>query len=262
MAQVAQWPAVKRLTVDDLVDVMGAGVRDFRAAPQYGLVFGGLYAAAGWLLIALLWYLGLPYLAYPLASGFALIAPFGAVGFYSVSDHLDKGKPLSWSNVFSDIRDAARRDLSYMAFTAGFALILWMYIAAILFVGFLGFEGFGPDLLKTLFTTPAGLVFLLLGNVIGALIAFLVFSISVVSFPMLYERDIDFVTAMVTSVRLVIANPTTMIIWCVVIGILMGISLLSGFIGLIFVLPVLGHASWHLYRRAVEPAATGKMIAA
>jgi len=262
MAQADQWPAVRQLAVDDLVDVIAAGIRDFRAAPQYGLVFGGLYAAAGWLLIALLWYLSLPYLAYPLASGFALIAPFAAVGFYSVSDRLDKGKPLSWSNVFSDIRNAARGDLSYMALVAGFALLLWLYIAAILFAGFLGFEGFDPDLLKTLFTTPAGLVFLLLGNIIGALIALLVFSISVVSFPMLYERDVDFVTAMVTSVRLVIANPTTMMIWCVVIGILMGISLLSGLLGLIFALPVIGHATWHLYRRAVEPAATGEMIAA
>jgi uncharacterized membrane protein len=262
MAQVDQWPGVNRLTVDDLVNVMGAGIRDFRAAPQYGLVLGGFFAAAGWLLIAVFWYLGLPFLAYPLALGFALIAPFTAVGFYVVSDHLEKGKPLSWGIVFSEIRDAARRDLGYMAFFTGFALILWLYIAAFLFVGFLGFEGFGPDLLKTLFTTSAGLVFLLLGNVIGALIAFLVFSISVVSFPMLYERDVDFVTAMVTSVRLVMANPTTMIIWFVVIGILMGISLLSGFLGLIFVLPVLGHATWHLYRRAVEPAVAGGAVAA
>jgi uncharacterized membrane protein len=243
MAQADQWPGVRRLTVNDLIDVMGAGIRDFRTAPQYGLIFGGIYAAAGWILIALLWYLGLPYLAYPLALGFALIAPFAAVGFYSVSDNLEKGKPLSWSNVFG-------------------GLILWMDIAAILFFGFLGFEGFGPDLLEKLFTTPTGIIFLLLGNLIGALIALSVFSISVVSFPMLYERDVDFVTAMVTSVRLVIANPTVMIIWCVVIGILTGISLLSGFLGLIFVLPVIGHATWHLYRRAVEPAETGEEIAA
>jgi uncharacterized membrane protein len=262
MAQADQWPGVRQLTLNDLVDVMGAGIRDFRAAPQYGLIFGGLYAVAGWLLIVLLWHLGLPYLAYPLAMGFALIAPFAAVGFYSVSDLLDKGKPLSWPNVFGGIRDAARRDLRWMALVTAFALILWMDIAAILFFGFLGFQGFGPDLLETLFTTPTGLVFLLLGNLIGALIALSVFSISVVSFPMLYDRDVDFVTAMVTSVRLVIANPITMIIWCVVIGILTGISLLSGFLGLIFVLPVIGHATWHLYRRAVEPVETGEEIAA
>ena len=204
----------------------------------------------------------MPYLAYPLALGFALIAGLLDFSRDSQRDYLDKGKPLSWANVFGGIRDAARRDLRWMALVTGFALILWMDIAAIMFFGFLGFEGFGPDLLKTLFTTPTGLIFLLLGNVTGALIALSVFSISVVSFPMLYERDVDFVTAMVTSVRLVIANPTTMIIWGVVIGVLTGISLLSGFLGLIFVLPVLGHATWHLYRRAVEPVETGQKIAA
>ena len=261
MAQVDQWPAVNRLTVDDLVDVMGAGIRDFRAAPQFGLVLGAFFAAAGWLIIAIFRYFGLPYLAYPLALGFALIAPFAAVAFYVVSDHLEKGKPLSWGIVFSEIGDAARRDLGYMAFFTGFAFILWLYIAAFLFVGFLGFEAYGPDLLKTVFTTTAGVVFLLLGNIVGALIAFLVFSLTVVSFPMLYERDVDFVTAMVTSIRLVLANPATMIIWFAVIGILMGISLLSGFIGLVFALPVLGHATWHLYRRAVEPAAAGGAVA-
>ena len=262
MAQVDQWLAVNRLTVDDLVDVMAAGMRDLRAAPKYGLVLGAFFAAAGWLLIAVLRSFGLPHLVYPLALGFALIAPFAAVGFYVVSDHLEKGKPLSWGIIFSEFRNAARRDFGYMAFFTGFALLLWLYIAAFLFAGVIGFEGFGPDLLKTLFATPAGLVFLLLGNVIGAFIAFFVFSISVVSFPMLYEHDIDFVTAIVTSIRLVTENPATMIIWFAVIGLLMGISLLSGLLGLVFVLPFLGYATWHLYRRAVEPPVAGGAVSA
>lgn len=262
MSGASQWPEVRRVTVTDLVEAMGAGSRDFRAAPQYGLVFGGTYMVAGWLIIVLLWYLGLPYLAYPLALGFALIAPFAAVGFYAVSDHLEKGKPLSWSNVLGGVREAAGRDLRWMAVVTGFALIIWMDIAAFLFFGFVGLAGFGPDLIETLFTTPSGLVFLLIGNVAGALIAFAVFSISVISFPMLYERDVDFVTAMVTSVRLVVANPATMIIWCAIIGVLMGLSVLSGFVGLILILPFIGHATWHLYRHAVTPAETGQAVAA
>ncbi|MCB1510322.1 MAG: hypothetical protein KDJ36_05415, partial [Hyphomicrobiaceae bacterium] len=101
-----------------------------------------------------------------------------------------------------------------------------------------------------------------LGNISGAIIALFVFSISVVSFPMLYDRDVDFVTAMVTSVRLVIANPVTMVLWCAFIGILTVLSILSAFIGFLVVLPVIGHASWHLYRRGVEPAAAADEIAA
>ncbi len=255
MAEAHQWPGVRRVTINDLVEAMGAGIRDLRAAPQYGLFFGALYAVAGWLLIVLVWYLGLPYLAYPLALGFALIAPFAAVGFYAVSDQLEKGETLSWASVFGGVWEAAHRDLRWMALVTGFALIIWMDIAAFLVFGFVGFEGFGPDVLETLFTTANGLVFLVIGNLAGALIAFSVFAISAVSFPMLYDRDIDFVTAMVTSVRLVIANPLPMLVWCVVIGVLMGISILSAFVGLILLLPVIGHATWHLYRRAVEPAA-------
>jgi uncharacterized membrane protein len=246
--------AVKTVTTEDIVEIIGAGLRDFRTAPKYGLFFGFVYAAAGWLLLALLWYFKLPFLAYPLAMGFALIAPFAVVGLYAVSHHLEAGKPLSWSAVFSAIGQAARRDLRWMALVTGFALVLWMDIAAFLFFAFMGFSSFGPDLLTTLFSTPTGIIFLLLGNLVGALIALFVFSISAVSFPMLYDRDIDFVTAMVTSVRLVITNPVSMIVWCILIGLLTVISLASVFVGLIIVLPIIGHATWHLYRRAVEPA--------
>ncbi len=253
MAPAKQWPDVRKLALSDLVAVMDAGIRDFRAAPKYGLFFSGLYVGAGWLLICLLWYLGMPYFAYPLAMGFALIAPFAVVGLYAVSDRQEKGEVLSWGAVFAAVRNAARRDLRWMALVTGFALVLWMDIAAFLFFGFMGFAAFGPNLVDTLLTTPTGLIFLFLGNLSGALIALAVFSISVVSFPMLYDRDIDFVTAMVTSVRLVIANPLTMTIWCGFIGLLTGVSLLSVFLGLFIVLPVIGHATWHLYRRAVEP---------
>ena len=253
-----QWPEVREITINDLVDVLGAGVRDFRAAPQYGLFFAGLYVAAGWLLIALLFYFGLPYLAYPLAMGFALIAPVAGVGFYAVSEHLVRGKPLSWGSIFASFWDAAKRDVRWMALVTGFALVIWMDIAAFLFFGFMGFNGIGDDFMEQLLTTPSGLTFLFLGNVSGALIALSIFSISVISFPMLYDRDVDFVTAMVTSVRLVTKNPVPMIAWCVLIGILTGISLMSVFVGFLVVLPVIGHASWHLYRRGVEPAAVAE----
>ncbi|HUS96071.1 MAG TPA: DUF2189 domain-containing protein, partial [Hyphomicrobiaceae bacterium] len=248
-AQSGRWPEVRHVTINDLVEVIGTGLQDFRAAPMFGLVFAGLYAAAGWLIIALLFYFGLPYFAYPLAMGFALIAPFAAVAFYAVSDHLGRKLPLTWPNIWAAIKSAGRRDLRWMALVTGFALVIWMDIAAFLFFGFMGFQGFGPDFLEKLFTTPTGIFFLLLGNTSGALIALGVFSISVISFPMLYDRDIDFVTAMVTSVRLVIANPITMIVWCILIGLMTGLSILSAFLGLFVTLPIIGHATWHLYKR-------------
>lgn len=260
----SDWPGVRKITVSDLVEVIGAGLADFRRAPVYGLALGGLFAAAGWLILALLVRYELPYLAYPLAMGFALVAPFAAVGFYAVSEHLERDRSLSWSSVLGSVWSAAARDLRWMALVTGFALVIWMDIAAFLFFGLMGFNGFGPDFLDRLFTTPTGIAFVLLGNVSGALIAMAVFSISAVSFPMLYDRDVDFVTAMVTSVRLVVANPIPMIAWCVLIAILMLLSILSVFVGLFMTLPLVGHATWHLYRRAVEPAAaptTGQAVA-
>lgn len=252
MSHAATAPGVRKLTVSDLVEALAAGARDLRAAPRYGLAFGLGYAAAGWLLIALLMRFGLPYLAYPLAMGFALVAPFAVVGLYAVSAKLEAGSALSWRSVLGSMREAAHRDLRWMALVTGFALVLWMDIAAILFFGFNGFNAFDASFFRSLFSTPTGLIFLVLGNLIGALIAIGVFSISVISFPMLYDRDVDFVTAMVTSVQLVIANPVVMLCWCVLIGSLIALSLLSLFVGLVPVLPLIGHATWHLYRRSVD----------
>lgn len=258
MATADEFESVRQITVNDLIDVVAAGMRDFRAAPQYGFALGGLYVLAGWLIIWLLMYISLPYLVYPMAMGFVLIAPFAAVGFYAVSDLLERGETVSWAKVLGAMREAMRHDLRWMSLVTGFSLVIWLDIAALLFFGLMGFTAFGPDFLNQLFTTPGGLILVVLGNVSGALIALSIFSISVVSFPMLFDRDVDFVTAMVTSVKLVIANKVTMIIWCALIGILTGICLLSAFIGFLFVMPVIGHASWHLYKRAVAP---GEVVA-
>ena len=243
--------AIRPITIQDLVDAIAAGIRDFRRAPQFGLVFAGLFAAGGWLLIALLWRFHMPYFAYPLAMGFALIAPFAATGFYAVSEHIERGKPLTWRSILADVGKAASGEVRWMALITGFALIIWMDIAAFLMFAFTSFEMITVDTLKNLLSTPTGWVFAALGNMAGALIALAVFSISVVSFPLLYDRKVDFVTAMTTSVKLVLANPRPMVVWCAIIAASMAISLATGFSGLLITMPVIGHATWHLYRRAV-----------
>ena len=246
---------IQAVTIDDLLEVLALGLRDFRAAPAYGLFFGGIYTVGGWLLILMLIAFNLPFLVYPLAAGFALIAPFIASGFYVVSSRLEQSEPLSWRIVFGTVRSMFGRDLGWMALVTGFSLFIWMDIAALLTFGFMSFQIFSfHDLLDTIFTTPVGWAFLIVGNAAGALIAFGVFSYSVISIPMLFDRDIDFVTAMITSVRVVKRNPRVMAVWCLTIAVLTALSLLSGFVGLLVTLPLLGHATWHLYRRAVAPA--------
>ena len=251
-------PVVRPIAAGDILEVLAAGLRDFRAAPFYGLFIGGIYTAGGWVLILLLLHFGLPYLVYPLAASFAFIAPFVVTALYAVSRCLEQDEPLSWGTVFGSVRRAAGRDLGWMALVTGFSLFIWMDIAALLFFGFLGLKSFSvPELLNEVFTTPMGLLFLVIGNGVGAVIALAVFSFSVTSFPMLFDRDVDFVTAMITSVKVVTTNPTAMIIWCATIAGLIGLSLLSGLVGLLVILPILGHASWHLYRRAIAPAPDG-----
>ncbi len=221
--------------------------------PNFGLALGSIYVLGGWLLFVLLFKFDLPFLVYPLAAGFALIAPFIVTGLYFVSREIEEGRDVSWSGLIGSIRHAAKRDMGWMALITGFALVVWMDIAAFLFFVFLGLDN--PDfrqLIEDIFTTQSGLIFLGVGNVMGAAIALSVFSISVVSFPMLFEKDVDFVTAMITSVRVVKHNPQCMVVWCGCIAFLMGLGFLTALIGLVVILPVLGHASWHLYRGAVE----------
>lgn len=250
-------PAVLSITKSDILEILGAGLRDFRAAPLYGLGVSGIYTVGGWMLILLLVEFDLPFLVYPLAAGFALIAPFIATAFYAVSRSLERGEPLSWRQIGRSVWGASRRDLGWMALVTGFSLFIWLDIAALLFFGFLGLKSYSAaELLNEIFTTPMGLLFFAIGNTVGAMIAFAVFSFSVTSFPMLFDRDVDFVTAMISSVKVVLANRGAMIIWCLTIAGLIGLSFLSGLVGLLIVLPVLGHASWHLYRRALAAADT------
>ena len=247
-----QWPTIQTIGPGDILDCLEKGIEDFRAAPQYGLFFGFVYAFFGWLMLALLLHFDLPYLAYPLATGFALIAPFTGAGLYDVSRRLERGEPTTWTGVLCAVCSTCTRELLWMALVTVFSLIIWLDIAAVLFFTFMGYGASSTgELLHNILTTPTGWMFLLVGNAVGAILAAIVFSYSVVSFPMLFDRDVDFVTAMVTSVKSVLHNPLAMVLWALTIGLLLVISLASLFLGLILVLPVLGHTTWHVYRRVV-----------
>jgi uncharacterized membrane protein len=255
-AEVARAPKkqieVRRISGADLSAAIKQGWADFGAAPIYGLFFGAIYACGGALLVSLFSFLKLPWVGYPLTMGFALIVPFVAAGVYEVSRILEQKKPLTWSAVFGGVWARAGKDLGWMALVTLFTLIIWVDFALILFFIFYGMHL--PDFrefLQEIFTTTNGVIFLIVGNAFGALIAAFVFSITAVSFPLLADRDIDFVTAMITSLRVVLKNPFIMGLWAVLIGLSLGVSIATGFVLLVIVLPVLGHATWHLYRRVV-----------
>lgn len=248
-------PVVRKISTSDVIDALALGLRDFQAAPRYGLFLGGFCALTGIAIVATLYAMGMPYLAYPIGAGFALVCPFLAAGLYEVSRRLETGESLSASEVWQRVK--SRSEIRWMGFMTVFVLVMWMYQVRFLMAIFLGYSGMDASLsgfVQTLLTTTNGILFLLIGNAVGAILATILFSLSVVSFPLVLDRDVDFVTAMITSVRAVSKNPLPMLLFAVIIAVLLLISALIGFLGLFIALPVLGHATWHLYRRAVASA--------
>lgn len=244
--------AINHISQDDLSDALSKGWADFKAAPLYGVFFGLIYAVGGWFLLTLFYATSLNYVIYPLATGFALIAPFVAAGCYEVSRRLERGEPLSWNAVLGSLFTEKGRELGWMALVTTFTLIIWFDFAVFLYVMFFGLKMPSFAALPGLiFGTPAGAVFFVVGNITGAAIAFFVFSISCISCPMLMDREVDFVTAMIASVKAVHANPKVMISWAAMIGFLLLVCLVSFFLAMPVLLPFLGHATWHVYRKVI-----------
>lgn len=249
----AMEPQVRAITVDDISCALADGLRDFRAAPAFGLLVGAVYALAGNVIFWVAASFDLLFLAYPLAAGFALIAPFAAVGLYETSRRLTTGAPVSIGRLVGAVPTHARRELGYMALVTAFGMIGWIYAAGFVYAVFFGLRPVDyTDIVSAVVSTPRGVAFLLVGNAIGAVMATVIFSVSVIAYPMLLDRDIDFVTAMIASIRAVFAAPMVMLGWGIFVGTMLAVAILPMFLGLVVVLPWLGHATWHLYRRAVQ----------
>ena len=247
-------PVVRPIKAADIAEAVGEGVRDFQALPLYGLAFGALYAAGGIAILLCLTAFGLVYLVYPLAAGFAMLGPFVAVGLYEVSRRRESGQPVSIGAIWAAIR--SHGEIGWMAFVTLFVFVVWMYQVRLLIALLLGLNAsFGTlhEFITVVLTTNEGLLFLAIGNAVGAALSLILFSLTVVSFPLLLDRDVDFVTAMITSVRAVVTSPLPMIGWAALIVTLLAVSAMPYFLGVLVTLPVLGHATWHLYRRIIAP---------
>lgn len=250
-------PVILTLSQDDLSDALSAGWRDFKTALPYSLFFGAIYALGGCFIAALLIATNAQFVVYPLATGFALVAPFVAAGTYEISRRLECGEPLSWPAILKPRHGS--QELGWMALVTTFALVIWLDVALFLYLTFFGTQVLSLESLVTaIATTPSGAVFFVVGNLAGGSIAFVLFSLTAVACPMLIDRDVDAITAMITSVRAVWVNARQMLAWAILIGFLLAAATFGFFIGLAVVLPLLGHTTWHLYRKLVAPPAPGE----
>jgi uncharacterized membrane protein len=247
-------PAIRRIGTADLVDAVRKGFEDFKAVPSHLVFLAVIYPVLGLILGRL--FLGYDVLAlvYPVLAGLTLIGPVIVIGQYEISRRRELGLPTSLLNgldVFANPSKGAIARLSLLVFGLFFE---WLALALLMYRQLLGATP--PDSVQAfvhqVLTTPNGQQMMLAGNLLGFVFAVIVLMTSVVSFPMLVDRNVGAAVAVRTSIRAVLENPVTMALWglCVAAALLVGC--LTLFIGLALVLPILGHATWHLYRKVVE----------
>ncbi len=246
-------PRIRRVAIDQPWRWLAAGWRDLWAVPRIGLLYGAVPVIAGWLAITLLLWFELPYLVLPFSAGFFFVGPFIATGLYEVSRRRETGHIVDLETTFF----AWRRNAEQIALM-GLALLLlhlaWMRGAQLIFAVFEWRTVPGWDRFMDLaWFSIRSLPFLAVGVACGAVLAALAFAIGAFSMPYLLDRrDSNVFEAIATSLAAVRLNPKPMILWAALIVILVGLAMVPGLLGLVIVLPLVAHATWHAYRDVVK----------
>jgi uncharacterized membrane protein len=249
-------PVVCSIAPRDLLDALAKGVDDFRAMPTHAVFLGLIYPIAG--LAIARWTFGydiLPML-YPLLAGFALIGPFAAVGLYELSRRRELGLDTSWRHAFDILHSPSLWSIAALGALLLGIFGVWLAVAHALYVAHFGVDEQPvtlAELARRIFQTPEGLSLIRVGNGVGFLFALASFALSAVSFPLLLDRNVGMPTAIVTSVKAILRNPLTMALWGVIVALGLAVGALPFLFGLAVVMPILGHATWHLYRKVVTP---------
>lgn len=251
-------PEPAQIGLADLRDALICGWRDFRRAPAFGLLFSAFYVLGGVVLAAVTMAVGREWWLIPFILGFPLIAPFAAVGLYEVSRRIEEGLSLDWPQVIRIVIAQKDRQVPSMAMVILLMFMFWVFVAHTIFALFLGTASLTHITSSTaLLFEPRGLAMLVVGTLVGAGFAVALFSFTVVGLPLLLDRETDFITAIITSVQAVRLNAGVLAIWAVLIAAALFLAILPLFLGLFIALPVLGHSTWHLYRRLMpdDPSA-------
>lgn len=250
------YPAIRKIDFGDLRDAFVKGVDDFMAAPTQLIFLAIIYPIVGLFLARLTFgYQVLP-LLFPLVAGYALVGPFAAIGLYEMSRRREQGHDVGWRDALGVLNCPSLDAIAALGFVLMVVFVIWLAVAFGLYDLLFGSktpQSFG-QFVSDVLTTTNGWVLIIIGHVAGFIFAVVALTVGVVSFPLLLDRDVGAVVALQTSVRAVIANPLPLAAWGFFVAVLLALGSVPFFVGLAVVIPVLAHATWHLYRRLVEPA--------
>ncbi|WP_159588598.1 DUF2189 domain-containing protein [Chelativorans xinjiangense] len=246
-------PKVRTVDFADIVDVLRRGLDDFWEKPSHYVFLCLIYPIVGIILITWASSGHALQLIFPLIAGFALLGPFAAIGLYEISRRRELDMDTSWRHAFEVLRSPAIPSMVAVGAILMVIFLVWIFTAQALYAWIYGptlpesFIGFVREVL----TTQQGWALLLLGNGIGFIFALVVLSTTSVAFPLLLDRDVGAYSAIQTSARVMLANPLPVLFWGLIVAALLVIGSLPFFVGLAVVIPVLGHSTWHLYRKTV-----------
>jgi len=248
-------PVVRRIAPSDLFHALARGVDDFTAMPSHAVFLCVVYPLLGLIMIAAAAGGTMLPLAFPIAAGFALVGPLAAIGLYELSRRREAGLDSSSSHAFDVLHSPSLGAIVALGLLLMAIFLLWLVAAEAIYIANFGYRPpasmgqFASDV----FNTTAGWTLIVVGTGVGFLFAVVALSIGAISFPLLLDRDVGAAVALATSIRVVASNPVTMALWGFIVAALLVVGSIPFFLGLTVVMPVLGHATWHLYRRAVEP---------
>ncbi|MBV9260951.1 MAG: DUF2189 domain-containing protein [Pseudolabrys sp.] len=253
-AEAAPAPLVRKIGVHDLTEALSQGWDDFTAMPSHAIFLCVIYPVVGIVLAQLtLGYAVLPFL-FPIAAGFALIGPVAALGLYELSRRREQGLDTDAVHALDVLRSPSIGAIAGLAFLLTAIFVIWLGTADAIYVAHFGYAmpASISEFVDNVLFTPQGWSMIVIGNAIGFLFAAAALILGAISFPLLLDRDVGAAVALMTSIRLCLANPGTMALWGLIVAVLLAAGSLPLFVGLAVVMPVLGHATWHLYRRAID----------